>query len=306
MRTIFSFFLFSFCLSIVSAQNTVKLADNQDIMHLLDSTRKVKSDSARILLNQEFFNKLIDFISDHSEDEINFDSINMGNVVSEDGIIRILSWNVQLNNGDNYYGGLIFHKTLKKVIPLEIKKSELTISDDKLFRDGDWPAGIYYRIIQRKINTGTNYTVLSWDGFNRRTARKSIDVISFDNNGNVVFGSPVFKTKEGLKNRVVNEYSANASFSLNYNRQKVTLSGVRRSQRKIEDEMIVMDRLIPLNEELKDQRWAYVPAGNIYDAYIFLDGFWVFTEDIVARNEPTPKTETTKRKNMELDLFPKE
>lgn len=306
MRNILSFFLFSFCISFVSAQQVVKVADNPDILQLLDSTRKVKSDSARMLLNQAFFHKLVNFVTVHSEDEINFDSINMGNVVSADGIIRILSWNVQQNNGDNYYGGLIFHKTLKKVIPLKIKKSDLAIPDDKIFKDGDWPAGIYYRIIQRKINAVINYTVLSWDGFSRKTARKSIEVISFDNNGNVVFGAPVFKTKDGLKNRIVNEYSANASFSLNYNRQKVTLSGVRRSQRKIDDEMIVMDRLIPLNEELKDQRWAYVPAGNTYDAYLFLDGFWVLTEDIIARNEPSPKTETTKRKNMELDLLPKE
>ncbi|NTW23393.1 MAG: hypothetical protein HGA37_01735 [Lentimicrobium sp.] len=306
MRRIFSFLLFSLITSSLSAQNIIKLADNQDILQLLDSTRKVKSDSVRMELNQEFYDKLLNFVSAHSSEEINFDSINMGNVVSDDGIIRILSWNVQQNNGDNYYGGLIFHRNLKKVIPLKIKKSELTLSGDKLFKDGDWPPGIYYRIIQRKINTGINYTVLSWDGLSRKIARKSIEVISFDDKGNVVFGAPVFKTKEGLKNRVVNEYSANASFSLNYNRQKVTLSGVRRSQRKVDDEMIVMDRLIPLNEELKDQRWAYVPAGNTYDAYIFLDGFWILTEDIVARNEPTPKTETTRRKNLELDLLPKE
>ncbi|MBK6966445.1 MAG: hypothetical protein IPH20_21720 [Bacteroidales bacterium] len=47
--------------------------------------------------------------------------------------------------------------------------------------------------------------------------------------------------------------TSSASFTMQYNKQKATLTGVRRSQRKVNDEMIVFDRLIPMNEELRDK-----------------------------------------------------
>ncbi len=286
------------------AQEMVIRTSKTTLIELLDSTRKAKTDSVRLKLNQEFTDSLFNYVSKRIKEGLNLDSVNIGNIVSDDGNVRILTWNIQQNNSDNFYSGLIIHKVLNRIIPLNFKRSEDVIPEDKIYLDGDWPAGIYYRIIQRRLNTGVNYTLLAWDGFSRRTSRKTIEALGFDDKGNAVFGAKIFKTKEGFKSRIVFEYSANASFTLQYNRQKATLTGVRKSQRNINDEMIVFDRLIPLNEELKGQRWAYVPAGNIYDAFVCFDGFWTLTEDIVAKNEAAPKSTGKKDKKPELDLFP--
>jgi hypothetical protein len=271
---------------------------------LLDSIHKVKDDSVRLQLNTEFNEKIKTCALNDIEGGSIPDSLRISNVVSDDGNVRILSWNIQQNSGENIYAGLIINRQLNSVIPLRMKKSEPALSDGKIYRDGDWPSGIIYKIIQRRFNKQTSYTLLSWDGFDRRITRKSIESLSFDDQGKALFGAPVFKIKEGIRNRIVNEYSSSASFSMQYNRQKVTLSGVRRSQRNIDDEMIVLDRLIPLNEDLKGQRWAYVPAGNTYDAFIYFEGYWTLTEDITARNKPSDKTTGKRTKNTELDLLP--
>lgn len=288
----------------LSAQEMAIKSGKGTLIKLLDSTRRMKADSLRLQLNHEFTDRLYNYISTNIKQELNLDSVHISNVVSDDGNIRILTWNIQQNNGDNLYSGFIIHKALNRIIPLKLKGSDVVVPEDKVFRDGDWPANIFYRIIQRRLNSGINYTLLSWDGFSKRTSRKTIEALGFDDKGNAFFGAKVFKTKEGFKNRIVVEYSASASFTMQYNRQKAMLSGVRKSQSKVNDEMIVFDRLIPMHEELKGQRWAYVPAGNIYDAFICFEGFWTLTEDIVAKNEAAPKSSGKKEKNPELDLMP--
>ncbi|MBK6348016.1 MAG: hypothetical protein IPN08_19300 [Bacteroidales bacterium] len=288
------------------AQENLRILPVNPLSLLLDSIHRVKDDSVRLMLNTEFYEKLKGYAEENILTGGIPDSLRISNVVSEDGIVRILSWNIQQNSGENIYSGLIIHSLLKSVIPLKMKKSEPALIDGKIYNDGDWPAGIIYRIIQRRFNKKTNYTLLTWDGFDKRITRKSIESLSFDDQGKAVFGAPVFKIKEGIRNRIVNEYSSSASFSMQYNRQKVILSGVRKSLRNIDDDMIVLDRLIPLNEDLKGQRWAYVPAGNTYDAFIYFEGFWTLTEDIAARNKPSGKGESKRTKNTELDLLPPE
>ncbi|MHC1774374.1 MAG: hypothetical protein AB9834_03065 [Lentimicrobium sp.] len=305
MRKILFLLLLLFSTCLLSAQKMVMPSGNASLVDLLDSIRRVQSDSLRLQLNMEFRDSLYNFVTKHIKEEIILDSVSIGNIVSDDGNVRILTWNIQQNNGENLYCGFIIHKPFSRVIPLKLKKSETNNPEDKIYRNGDWPAGICYKIIQRRLNSGINYTLLTWDGFSRRAYRKTIEALGFDENGHAVFGAKVFKVKEGFKNRIVFEYSANASFTLQYNRQKATLSGVRRSQRNVNEEMIVFDRLIPMNEELTGQRWAYVPAGNTYDAFICWEGCWTLTEDIAPRNEASPESTKKKDKKLELDLLPK-
>ncbi|MFH1119158.1 MAG: hypothetical protein V1775_05000 [Bacteroidota bacterium] len=306
MRKIICLLPFMFLSVYLSAQERDLTPVHKPLITLLDSIHRVKSDSLRLLLNLEFYEKLYRYATENISKGLNLDSVKISNVASDDGHIRVLSWNIQQNNGDNIYSGLIIHKLLKSVIRLKASKSEPVVDSEKTYLNGEWPAGIIYRIIQRKFHGRSNYTLLIWDGFDKRVSRKSIESLSFDGDHQAVFGAPVFKIREGVRNRIIYEYSSNASFTLQYSRQKVNLSGVRKSQSKINDEMIVLDRLIPLNDDLKGQRWAYVPAGNTYDAFIYFEGFWTLTEDIIARNEPTRKSESKKGKKAGLNLLPEE
>lgn len=277
----------------------------KSLMELLKETRSAKEDSIRIALNERFAGLLAETLVLPESHAWPFDSLKIGKLTSKAGNIRIFNWNIQQNNRSNLYSMVILNVTLDTVIRLQTMPSIRVLDENTIYRDGKWPGGLYYKMIERKDAPKNLYTLLSWDGYSPDANRKTIDALTFDSNGLPIFGAPIFKTKNGVRSRVVSGYYAKSSFTQHYDRQKVELSNVRRSQRKIDDEIIVLDRLIPLNESLLGQSWAYVPAGNIYDAYVFLNNFWTFVEDIAPRNPATEKEkETPKKKEVQYDLFP--
>ena len=299
--------LLIFCLSLFAGTSMAQSDSIQDaekrLMELLKETRSAKEDSARIVLNERFADLLSETLTISESHAWPFDSLNLGKLTSKNGKVRIFNWNIQQNDRSNLYSMVILNITLDKVIHLETMPSIKILDENTIYRNGKWPGGLYYKMIERKDGPKNLYTLLSWDGFSKDANRKNIDALTFDEDGMPVFGNPIFKTKNGLRSRVVSEYYAPSSFTQHYDRQKVELSNVKRSQRKIDDEMIVLDHLVPLNESLIGQSWAYVPAGNIYNAYIFLKNYWTFVEDIAPRNPATEK-ETQKKKEVQYELFP--
>ncbi|MEA5111533.1 hypothetical protein SDC9_21824 [bioreactor metagenome] len=271
---------------------------------LIDSARKEKSDSLRLVINNVFFNELTAYLKESPASNKMFDSLNIGVITSTEAKVTLFNWNLQQNNGTNIYFLIIRNNATNQVIPMKPMHALQELSEETIFRDANWPGGLYYRIIFRTDLSGSCYTLLGWDGFSRTTSRKTIDALSFDSNGSPVFGAPVFRTRDGIRNRVVSEYASQASFTQSYDRQKVTLSNVRKSQRKITDEIIVLDRLVPMNESLTGQRWAYVPAGNVYDGFIVFNKLWSFVEDIAPRNPAPSGKEKKSRKPVSYDLFP--
>lgn len=64
---------------------------------------------------------------------------------------------------------------------------------------------------------------------------------------------------------------------------------------KKKEEMIIFDRLVPMDTILEGQYQFYVPEGNIVDALRFSGGKWRYTDDIDARNRPQPFDNPKKR-----------
>ncbi len=289
---------------LVAQQPSAAAKKESELRSLLEKSRTAKDDSLRLALNKQFFEELLMMLQTGNTFAHPFDSLNIGKIEAPDKSFRMFNWNIQQNNGKNIYYLIIKHSQSGHVTALNPVEAREVLSDTEIFRNGEWPGGLYYKIIQRKEAGLRGYTLLSWDGFSRRTSRKSIDFLEFDSEGMPVFGSPKFKTKEGIKNRVISEYSSEATFTQSYDRQKITLYNVRKSQRKVDDEVIVLDRLVPLNESLEGQRWAYVPAGNIYDAYVVFRNQWTFVEDISPRNPAVPGKPSSSRKKPEQGLIP--
>lgn len=67
--------------------------------------------------------------------------------------------------------------------------------------------------------------------------------------------------------------------------------------------MILFDRLVPLSTSLEGQKQFYVPETNIFDAFIFENGRWVFMEDIDARNRVRPEPKNQSEKVPQLKLY---
>ncbi len=273
---------------------------------LLDSTRKERNDTLRVTLNQQFSESLIEMLRLQTFTPDSLRNLRIGQTTSSDQKLIAYNWNIQQNDGHNLYNCIFYLPLTRKIIVMPVKRSELKIDPDSVYTSGDWPPALYYKIINPKEKTDKYYLMLGWDRFSQQTSRKTIEAITIINDSAVIFGKEVFKTKEGRTKRVVIEYAATANLTLQYSKQKLTLTGVRKSQSRINDSIIVVDRLAPLNEGLEGIRWAYVPVGTTYDGYVYFKKYWTFVEGINARN-PAIKGEDKKRnRRPELDLIPKE
>ena len=50
-----------------------------------------------------------------------------------------------------------------------------------------------------------------------------------------------------------------------------------------------MDRLVPMDPSMEGFRKYYVPAGDIYDGFVFRNGYWVLVEDVDVANREKAK-----------------
>ena len=239
----------------------------------------------------------------------NFDSLkNIKVLIPEDKSFKIFTWFIRRGDGVFENFGLIqtYNDSKKNylIYPL-IDKSDLYPSPENMVGDADnWFGAVYYKIITQEINKKKYYTLLGWDGNNRYKQRKIIEVLTFKNNGNPVFGSKVFK-KYINKNavRVIFEHSANSVMSLKFETQYLDIKTNKRDPvtkqyifKKKKAEMIVFDRLLPINDSMKDIYEFYVPETNLQDAFLPIDGKWQFKENVDARNPINKKTNTIEKK----------
>lgn len=274
------------------AQSITNTSGIQDSLSKLSSQIwKQKTDSSRLQANTIFFIKF-QFVLESGSVAYNvLDSIKgITSIASADNKFRVFTWNVPLSDGTNQYFGFIQYGTDgSKVIPLKSNVTDQKDFDTKLFTPQMWYGAIYYKMIEVEIGGHKTYTLLGWDGFTPNSNRKFIEIIHLDQNGNIVFGMPVFKTDKGIKTRVVLEYAEKANMLLRYDYQAIMVE----KKKKIKKEnawIIVMDRMVPMDPSMEGIRKYYVPTGDTYDGYIFRNGYWTLVENVDVAN----KLNTTK------------
>jgi hypothetical protein len=282
--TAFLNLVLSICVCAQSVNSRTLIQDS--LTKLISVIWKQKSDSARLKANSRFFNQFRSVLESEQYLEIALDSIGgITRVASDDGLLRIFTWNVPLTDGSNKYFGLIqLVQENRLVIPLQSTENQSSDFYSTQFSPQTWYGAIYYKLIQVETGTKKAYTLLGWDGYTSTSNRKIIDIIYFDNSGNIIFGMPVFKTERGIKYRVVFEYAEKANMLLRYDFQAIRVE----KRNKIKKEpawLIVMDRLVPMDPSMKGMPKYYVPSGDTYDGYIFKDGYWVLVEDIEVANK---------------------
>lgn len=214
-----------------------------------------------------------------------FDSItNIAILTSPDKTFKIINWNVPYNSGTHSYHGFIqkkqkkvikkgtFKKEVKEIILLfplidnsaNIRNAENYVSDNKR-----WFGMLYYKIIPKKTKSKMYYTLLAWDGNDKFSTKKIIDVLSFNKNGTPKFGAYLFNMKRLHQKRVIFEYSKDCTMSLKYDEKK---------------DSIIFDHLVPTQEQLAGQYQYYCPDLGL-DGFGFKRGKWNFATDVLARNE---------------------
>jgi hypothetical protein len=224
--------------------------------------------------------------------EFPFDSLKfIARLNAPDNAFRIFNWNIPQDDGTHKYYGFILvdqdaiqgRKNKKSKLKNQgryvayeltdqsdfIKTPEMAIlSCDK------WYGALYYKIIMNSYKGKKYYTLLGWDGNNKLTWKKVIDVLTFSREGLPVFGEEMmFQVNRLSKRRVIFEFKAELIMTLKYEEKK---------------QRIVFDHLAPEVSGAEGMYQFYVQTFS-YDTYNFKKGKWVYKPDEDIRNPKSKK-----------------
>lgn len=199
----------------------------------------------------------------------------MGFAVAQSGDhqLAVISWNVELTNQSQAYGGVMIFNTKKSatvIEPLEFKRStsiRQTMNEKARFTAKDWPGAVYYKALIHFQGNRPIYTLLGWDGADNIRTRKVIETATISGS-KVKFGVPVIQVDNATHKRFIMEYSDQVSAMLQW---------------RDDMDMIVMDHLSAPRPELEGQTAYYGPDMS-YDGLSWKKNQWVLEHDIDVRD----------------------
>jgi hypothetical protein len=228
-------------------------------------------DSDRLRINDSIKVIIDSFVHSDSAFNYKFPQLkHLGQITSPDSLIKIITWNIVLSDGSGRYFTYFIRRNNREnyLFSLTAPYSPLPISADTTYNSDTWYGALYYNINPVVSDGHTYYMLLGLNYSNPEVTRKMIDVLDFKSDSVLTFGKKWFDSGNGLKYRVVLEYSATAMVSLRYGSPK----------------SIVFDHLVPFSPSGGADRKYYGPEYT-YDAYIFDGNIWKLKLNVDARNK---------------------
>lgn len=196
----------------------------------------------------------------------------LGQVTSPDSIIKIISWNIVLNNQPGLYNCYLIKKQDKgkenTVYELFTKYDFKPVKADTTYTISDWYGALYYDLKPVVVDKERCWVLLGIDYGNPEITRKIVEVLNFNPDGSIVFGKKWFDSGEKRRFRVVFEYAANAMMSLRFR----------------SDNSIIFDHLVPFTAS-KINDYRYYGPDYSFDAYNYLNGIWKLAINVDVRNK---------------------
>lgn len=203
-----------------------------------------------------------------------------------DQSFMLITWNIPKNDGTHaYFGYLLSSREVTKkrglfrrerskeyeVFKLMDRSATIRSPENHVGSPDKWFGMLYTAIIP----CDGYYALIGWDGNNKLTQRKFVDVLSFRSNGEPIFGKDVFRIPRKNPRRLMFEYSSEVTMSLRFDEK----SG-----------RIIYSHLASHQEGplLEGQYQFYGPDGS-FDALVMKKDRWEVEEDIDARNEKSKK-----------------
>lgn len=196
-----------------------------------------------------------------------FDSVQgISKLYAPDSTFRIFTWGMQY---DEYYSrqkGAIQLRTKDgslKLIPLRDVSEFTDNAMDSVRSKSNWIGAIYYNIIKTQHKGKNFYTLFGIDYNSIRSTKKWIEVLTFNEKNEAVFGGPVFSFENDsipkkTQYRFGLEFKKDARVLVNY----------------IDDlQMILVDHLVSENDE-PENPWTLIPDGD-NEAFKWENGKWV-------------------------------
>src|SRR6185503_7217960 len=196
-----------------------------------------------------------------------FDAVlGVSKMYSPDSSFRIFTWTIQF---DEYYSrqkGAIQMATRAgslKLFPLRDNSEFTDNPEDSVRTAGNWIGAVYYNMVKTQFNGKSYYTLFGYDNNSIMSSKKWVEVLTFNNRNEPVFGGPYFNYENDSipkksRYRLSLEYKKDARVLMNY----------------IPDlDIILMDHLVSETDE-PDNKWSFVPDGD-NEAFKWENGKWV-------------------------------
>ncbi len=249
------------------------------LRELLDTLRASRTEESRQLANTNFDNLIDQTLHEPTVFDIDFSQLSsVGVVDSPDGLVRIVTWNVEYEDDRQHYNGYVIHRSAigkePQVVKLNYFRDIYNPKPTEIVNEDQWYGALYYQIIPYNKGNKDSYLLLGWNGGGMNSNIKLIDVLSFTTNG-VKFGQSIFKTKEQTYKRFYLEHSSKAVISLRY---------------EPEYERIIFDHLSPESPSMTGFYEYYVPDMS-YDAFTFQNAKLTLQEDVIAISKLSDKVQ---------------
>ncbi|MFW5705447.1 MAG: hypothetical protein ACOCX8_00470, partial [Bacteroidota bacterium] len=228
-------------------------------------------DSMKIAANQVFEEKFAELLHDPVSATLPPDSLKFIKTIRpDDGTFSMFTWAIPLSGGRHIYSG-IMQKFAGDMISdvLLLDESEQPIVDAEAYSVSNWPGAVYFSAIEKKKDKKRFYTLLGWRGADEGQSARIIEAMYFDEDGQPVFGMPVFKmNKQNISHRILFEFTDQVPFHLAWEEQLIP--GKKRKTAW----MIVFNHLTGNNPAMGRMFRGAVPSYEQFDALVFSDGMW--------------------------------
>jgi hypothetical protein len=274
MRPFILYLLLFIVLSTGSAKSQVSVKDTPQVLEDLfdrlvgnynDTSRIRINDSIEIIINSYARS---DTVFTHKFTNLRY----LGQIMSPDSMLKIITWNLVLENEPGRYFCYFIRKQESgkenKIYRLSVSYNENPVKTDTTYTGSNWYGALYYDLRPYMVDNKPCWVLLGIDYGNSFISRKIIEVLSFPQQDSIVFGRKWFSSGNGKKYRDIFEYASNAMMSLQFR----------------SDNSIVFDHLVPFSPSHKDDRQYYGPDYS-FDAYNFENGLWKLMLNVDARNQ---------------------
>jgi len=253
---------------VIPVADKKKLAAKEDTLKLYAQNLVMDSLTAGRMISDSLFTRtLVRALQIKNSFYYPFDSVQgISKMYAPDSTFRIFTWNILYDDFYSRQKGAIQMRTKDgslKLIPLRDVSEFTQNAMDSVRGKGNWIGAIYYNIIKTEYKGKNFYTLFGIDYNSVRSSKKWIEVLTFNEKNEPVFGGPLFSyeqdsVKKAPQNRFGLEYKKDARVLVNY----------------IEEvNMILVDHLISESDE-PENKWTLVPDGD-NEGFKWENGKWM-------------------------------
>ena len=250
-----------------SADMKLLVKREDSLRRFSDSMINGSTPSIRFRADSNFVRALVRSLRVKNSFHYPFESLRtISRLYPPDSSFRIFTWQLKRDAYVYIQKGAIQVRTPDgslKLFPLFDYSMYTAKPEDSVRKKDQWIGAIYYRIIQKEHNGKKYYTLLGFDDFSISSNKKWMEVLTFDNNGEPVFGGPFISFKDDsvripVKSRFHIEYKKEANTTFNYNPEL---------------DMIIVDHLISETDE-PEKKNTFIPDGD-FEGFKWDNGQWV-------------------------------